>query len=608
MEFSKLGLAEPMQRAVDKLGYETATPIQSSAIPVVLSGADLIGCAQTGTGKTAAFTLPMLHHLYETGKSLPKPTEVPQREKSYKKSKYGRQRRRPNADNRPLRALVLSPTRELAAQIEESFRRYGKFTGLRSALVFGGVKQGPQVNAIRRGVDALIATPGRLLDLMGQGFIDLSQIELLIFDEADQMLDMGFVPDLTKIVAQVPSDRQTLMFSATMPDEIRKLAKKWLKNPESIDVTPATDTEKRIKQSVHLVDKGRKQEFLAHYLQTTDRSRTLVFSRTKHGADKIVKKLIKSGVHAAAIHGDKSQGARNRAIQKFKGENPPVLVATDIAARGLDIRDVTHVVNYDLPDAAETYVHRIGRTGRAGATGTAVSFCSAAEAKLLKQIERLIKEAIEIEPAVEGFEPTERFVMPADKKSGRRRRPQRGSRGPGKPRDEGDRENPRSRKPRAEGERDRPRSRKPKLEGDKERPRSRKPKREGESEKQPRARKPRTEGERENARPRKPKKPSKLNRLGGQRSTEESNASYESHDSGRSNTSGKKRVSGGKGPKKSKRKPKSFGNKKKSYGERSTTENGNSKNSSRPGKPKPKKSPAKKKKRREKRIAAKTNG
>ncbi len=555
MEFSKLGLADPLQRATDKLGYETATPIQSAAIPVVLSGADLIGCAQTGTGKTAAFTLPMLHQLHVTGKSYPKPKENPQ-----KKSKYGRDRRRNSGDDRPLRALVLSPTRELAAQIEESFRRYGRFTGLRSALVFGGVRQGPQVNAIRRGVDALIATPGRLLDLMGQGFIDLSKIELLIFDEADQMLDMGFVPDLTKIVAQVPKDRQTLMFSATMPDEIRKLAKKWLKKPESIDVTPATDIEKRIKQSVHLVDKGKKQELLAHYLHSTARSRTLVFSRTKHGADKIVKKLVKSGLHADAIHGDKSQGARNRAIKRFKGNNPPVLVATDIAARGLDIRDVSHVVNFDLPEAPETYVHRIGRTGRAGATGTAISFCSASEAKYLKQIERLVKEAIEVEPAVEGFEPTENFVVPADKKSNRRRRPSRGR--PSNSRPSNGRRGPD--KPRAEAEGEKPRSSRP------------------------------------SKRPSKPRKA----KASLTAKTDNPEKSADSRDSSepRKPTRPKNSKS------KTKRKPKSNGKIIQTLGERSKSEKGKSKTNARIGKPKSKKSPAKKKKRREKRVASRAGG
>ncbi|MEM1303862.1 MAG: DEAD/DEAH box helicase [Planctomycetota bacterium] len=414
MQFSKLGLAEPLLRVTETLGYETTTPIQQAAIPVVLSGADLIGCAQTGTGKTAAFTLPMLQRLLQPagGRDRPEPGT-------------GKTRRGRRPPGRTPRALVLSPTRELAVQIDESFRRYGRFTRLRSAVIYGGVKQGPQVHAVERGVDALIATPGRLLDLLNQGHIDLSRIELLVFDEADQMLDMGFVPDLKRIVARVPSERQTLMFSATMPDSIRQLTKQWLRSPESIDLTPAKAPPKRIAQSVHLVDRGRKHDLLTHYLRGTERSRTVVFSRTKHGADKIVKRLIKEGVDAAAIHGNKSQNARNRALTRFKGARPPVLVATDIAARGLDIRDVSHVVNFDLPDAPETYVHRIGRTGRAGASGVAVSFCSAAESTLLHEIERLTQDRIAVEPTVEGFEPTEKSAAkpkPASKKPARRHR------------------------------------------------------------------------------------------------------------------------------------------------------------------------------------------
>lgn len=396
MEFSGLGLSKPFLQATEELGYKTATPIQAAAIPVVLAGRDLIGCAQTGTGKTAAFTLPTLDRLMQT--------------RPAKHDKPAPKRRGPKGSRpkpRAIRALVLSPTRELAAQIGESLNKYGKFTPLRQTVVFGGVSQHHQVKALRHGVDALVATPGRLLDLKDQGYIDLSNIEILVFDEADQMLDMGFLPALKRIVAAVPRERQTLMFSATMPDEIRSLAQQWLSNPQAIEVAPVSTPAERITQSVHLVDKKKKPDLLAHFLKSTPRGRTLVFSRTKHGADKIVRKLSKDHIRAAAIHGNKSQGARNRALAQFKSKNPPVLVATDIAARGLDISDVSHVVNFDLPETPETYVHRIGRTARAGAEGCAVSFCAGDERGLLRQIERLINTALEVEPTVEGFEPTE---------------------------------------------------------------------------------------------------------------------------------------------------------------------------------------------------------
>lgn len=399
MKFSLLGLAEPFLRAAEASGYETTTPIQAKAIPVVLAGRDLIGCAQTGTGKTAAFTLPMLDRLLQT---LP-------RHANKKPTETDRPRGPKGANPRPrtLRALVLAPTRELAAQIGKSLDRYGQFTPLRQTVVFGGVSQHHQVKALRHGVDALVATPGRLLDLMEQGYIDLSKIEILVFDEADQMLDMGFLPALKRIVAAVPRKRQTLMFSATMPDEIRRLAQQWLTNPEAIQVAPAAKPAERIAQSVHLVDKKRKPDLLCWFLKEVPQGRTLVFSRTKHGADKIVKRLKKDGHHATAIHSNKSQGARGRALAQFKSKSPPVLVATDIAARGLDINEVSHVINFDLPETPEIYVHRIGRTARAGAEGVAVSFCAGDERGLLQQIERLIKINISIEPTIDGFELTE---------------------------------------------------------------------------------------------------------------------------------------------------------------------------------------------------------
>lgn len=393
-KFSELGLAEPFLRATEFLGYEHATPIQAQAIPVILSGRDLVGCAQTGTGKTAAFTLPMLDLLLQ--KLPPKPTG-PRPKPQHRKGPKGAKGAHPNP--RTLRALVLAPTRELSAQIGESLKRYGKHTPLRHALVFGGVSQIPQVRSLRHGVDTLVATPGRLLDLMNQGHIDLSKIEILVLDEADQMLDMGFLPDLKRIIAQVPAERQTLMFSATMPPAIRQLADQWLTDPVNVEVAPVATPAERISQSVHMVDKKNKPDRLTKFLQDTPRKRTLVFSRTKHGADKIVKRLNRDGLKAAAIHGNKSQGARTRTLEQFKSQNPPILVATDIAARGLDIRDVSHIVNYDLPETPETYVHRIGRTARAGAEGTAISFCSNDERKLLRAIERLMNFRIEVDPS-----------------------------------------------------------------------------------------------------------------------------------------------------------------------------------------------------------------
>ncbi|TWT41435.1 DEAD/DEAH box helicase [Botrimarina hoheduenensis] len=440
--FAELGLSQPLLNAVARAGYELSTPIQAAAIPVILTGRDLIGCAQTGTGKTAAFTLPMLDRLLASTKSSTGGAPSAHQGSSSSERSSGRRgaSHHRSAPSRPLRALVLSPTRELAAQIGDSLAKYGKGSGLRHVVVYGGVSQFHQVKALRGGVDSLIATPGRLLDLKNQGHIDLSKIEVLVFDEADQMLDMGFLPDLKRIVAAVPAQRQTLMFSATMPDAIRQLAQQWLRQPEEIQVAEISKPADKITQSVHLVDKKRKPDLLSHFLKQTPRSRTLVFSRTKHGADKIVKQLTKDGLHAAAIHGNKSQGARNRALAQFKSEKPPVLVATDIAARGLDIRGVSHVINYDLPETPETYVHRIGRTARAGAEGIAVSFCAGDERGLLKQIERLIHRALDVEPVIEGFEPTEPVRHDAKpRRGGGGGRPQHGGNrskaasGPGKP-------------------------------------------------------------------------------------------------------------------------------------------------------------------------------
>ena len=371
-QFSDLGLDEPILRAVRQEGYDIPTPIQAKAIGPVRDGRDLLGCAQTGTGKTAAFALPILHRL-------------------------SRQASQVNGRGRKIRALVLAPTRELCSQIGESFRTYGRHLPLRSALVYGGVSQHPQVKALNQGVDILVATPGRLLDLMNQGFVDLSKVETLVLDEGDQMLDMGFIHDLRRIVAKAPAQRQTLLFSATMPAAIRQLATSWLRDPVTVQVAAESAPADKVSQSVYLVDQRHKSHLLVHCLKQNGSTRTLVFTRTKHGADKVVRHLSKSGIRAEAIHGNKSQAARERALRMFKSQHPPVLVATDIASRGLDIDEVSHVVNFDLPLVAEAYVHRIGRTGRAGASGVAISFCDRGERAQLRAIERLTRQTLPIE-------------------------------------------------------------------------------------------------------------------------------------------------------------------------------------------------------------------
>ncbi len=363
--FSELGLHPKLLRAVEEAGYEAPTPIQSASIPSCLSGKDLLGCAQTGTGKTAAFTLPLLQRVFQASGDQPK-----------------------------LRALVLTPTRELAAQIGESFSTYGKHLDLYHTVIFGGVGQAPQERELRRGVDALIATPGRLLDLMEQGLCKLDDIEVFVLDEADRMLDMGFLPAVKRVVRALPKKRQTLFFSATMPPEIRELAESLLVDPVSVAVAPISATADRIEQRIFFVDKANKRKLLTHVLRQPGVGRTLVFSRTKHGANRIAEHLEKSGIRAAAIHGNKSQGARTRALSGFRDASIPVLVATDIAARGIDVSGVTHVINVDLPNVPETYVHRIGRTGRAEAEGIAWSFCEAEERPYLIDIERLIQQHI----------------------------------------------------------------------------------------------------------------------------------------------------------------------------------------------------------------------
>lgn len=357
-------------KALKETGYTNPTPIQERAIPVVLEQKDLLGCAQTGTGKTAAFAIPVLQLLHSR-KTIQK-------------------------GSRPVKALVLTPTRELAIQIDENFRAYGKYTGLNQLVIFGGVSQGNQVNALRNGVDILIATPGRLLDLVNQGFISLQQLEIFVLDEADRMLDMGFIHDVKRIISRIPVKRQTLFFSATMPPEIAGLANTILKNPVKVEVTPVSSTAEKIAQQVYFTDKDSKRSLLIHVLETTNIERALVFARTKYGSDKIARALSKAGIKADAIHGDKSQNARQNALNNFKDGKIRVLVATDIAARGIDVDSLTHVINYELPNVPETYVHRIGRTGRAGASGIAISFCDAEERAYLKDIQKLINQTVPV--------------------------------------------------------------------------------------------------------------------------------------------------------------------------------------------------------------------
>ncbi|WP_342330689.1 DEAD/DEAH box helicase [Pedobacter sp. FW305-3-2-15-E-R2A2] len=364
MLFEELNLIEPILKALQTEGYTQPTPIQEQSIPTILQGRDLLGCAQTGTGKTAAFAIPMLQLL----------------SKPHTNTKV----------HKAIKALVLTPTRELAIQIEESFKAYGKNLPIRHLVIFGGVGQKAQTDALNRGVDILVATPGRLLDLMNQGFINLRDIEIFVLDEADRMLDMGFIHDVKKVIAKLPVKRQTLFFSATMPQEIQKLADTILTSPLKVEVTPVSSTAEKIKQEMYFVTKNDKKNLLIHILQDKTIETALVFTRTKHGADRIVKDLIKVGIRAEAIHGNKSQNARQRALTNFKAKTTRILVATDIAARGIDVDELAHVINYELPNIPETYVHRIGRTGRAGLSGTALSFCDAEEKDFLKDIEKLI--------------------------------------------------------------------------------------------------------------------------------------------------------------------------------------------------------------------------
>ncbi|QRN84752.1 DEAD/DEAH box helicase [Clostridia bacterium] len=370
MYFENLNIIKPIQKALKAQGYKEATPIQAQSIPPLLKGADLLGCAQTGTGKTAAFAIPILQDLAA--------------EQTNRKG------------SRQIRTLVLAPTRELAIQIGESFEAYGKYLDLKTLTIFGGVSQHPQTKSLKQGVDILVATPGRLLDLINQKFIYLDHVEHFVLDEADRMLDMGMLRDVRKIIKYIPTERQTMFFSATMPAEIAKLADSILCKPEKIEITPESPTVDIIEQSVYHVNKKNKIQLLTHILKAQNFNSVLVFSRTKHGADKIVKMLSRKGVVAQAIHGNKSQNARQRALGDFKSGRTRVLVATDIAARGIDVEELSCVINYDLPEVPETYVHRIGRTGRAGQGGVAIAFCDDVERPLLRQIQKLIKRSIKV--------------------------------------------------------------------------------------------------------------------------------------------------------------------------------------------------------------------
>jgi ATP-dependent RNA helicase RhlE len=369
MHFESLNIIEPILRSLKEEGYTIPTPIQIQAIPIVLKGIDLIGCAQTGTGKTAAFAVPILQILSNN--------------KSFDKKKK-------------IRSLIVTPTRELAIQIEESFNAYGRHTGLNCTVVFGGVNQNPQTTILRRGVDILVATPGRLLDLMNQGYISLKDVEIFVLDEADRMLDMGFIHDVKRIIAALPQKRQSLFFSATMPPEIVKLAGSIVYKPVKVEVTPSASTVDIVNQFVYFIDKGNKNALLIDLLKDEKIKTALVFTRTKFGADKVVKVLNKRNITAEAIHGNKAQNARQRALSSFKAQTTRVLVATDIAARGIDVDDLEYVINYEIPNISETYVHRIGRTGRAGANGTAISFCDAEEKVYLRDIEKLITKKITV--------------------------------------------------------------------------------------------------------------------------------------------------------------------------------------------------------------------
>lgn len=370
MSFENLDLIEPIQRALKTEGYETPTPIQQQAIPIILQRKDLLGCAQTGTGKTAAFAIPIIQILHEQKQTI--------------------------KGKRQIKSLIVTPTRELAIQIGESFGAYGRYAGLKHTVIFGGVGERPQTDALREGIDILIATPGRLLDLMNQGYIELRYLDLFVLDEADRMLDMGFIHDVRRIIAELPKERQSLFFSATMPADIVKLSQSILHNPVKVEVTPESTTAEKVEQRIYMVDYADKRDLLVHVVQDPEITSALVFTRTKYGADKVARLLSKSGEKAQAIHGDKSQNARQKALSDFKARKIRFLVATDIAARGIDVDDLSHVINFEIPNIPETYVHRIGRTGRAGQSGIALSFCDNTEIQYLRDIQKLISQTIPV--------------------------------------------------------------------------------------------------------------------------------------------------------------------------------------------------------------------
>lgn len=411
MSFKSLGLSDALLKAISKKGYTVPSPIQEKAIPKILERKDVLASAQTGTGKTAGFALPILHIL-STSQSL---------------------------RQRPVRSLILTPTRELAAQVLQDFKDYGEFTDLRSTVVFGGVGANPQIRTLRQGVDILVATPGRLLDLHSQGAVSLAKVEILVLDEADRMLDMGFLRDIKKILALMPSRRQNLLFSATFSKEIKQLANGFLHHPVMVEATPENTTAEKVDQLVYRTNKGKKTELVVKLISEGDWQQVLIFTRTKHGANRLSEKLSKSGISSAAIHGNKSQGARTKALAGFKSGKVRVLVATDIAARGLDIPLLPHVINYELPNIPEDYVHRIGRTGRAGASGQAISIVSVDENEYVRGIEKLLGERLPSD-TIEGFEPTESLKEILDKKAENKAQNQRGrqnSRASQKPKNSG---------------------------------------------------------------------------------------------------------------------------------------------------------------------------
>jgi ATP-dependent RNA helicase RhlE len=395
MKFRDLQIIEPIQKALKEQGYDQPTPIQEQSIPILLAGKDLLGCAQTGTGKTAAFAIPILQHLSDSHD--------------------------PDNQSRTIKSLVITPTRELAIQIADSFTTYGQYTDIKNTVIYGGVKQQKQVKRLKAGVDILVATPGRLLDLMNQGFVSLKDVEYFVLDEADQMLDMGFIHDIKKVIARLPKKRQSLFFSATMPAAIVNLSKSILGNPERVTITPEKATAEKVEQHLFYVSNGNKIKLLISLLQTDLITSSIVFSRTKHGANKIVKQLLNAEISAEAIHGNKSQPARQRALENFKDGTTRILVATDIAARGIDVDDVSHVINYHLPNIPETYVHRIGRTGRANASGIALSFCAVDERPFLRDIEKLINQQIEVISEHPYPDDSEEPAKPVSKGSNRSR-------------------------------------------------------------------------------------------------------------------------------------------------------------------------------------------